>query len=92
MTQVSDTYGLISGVRTALDFVFNYMLQFEETILISPSIKYNAFISMFSYFYIDGGLIGVALLSCVFWFVSSYINQKANDAPTYKNLCSQFFC
>ena len=83
--------GLISGVRTALDFVFNYMLQFEETILISPSIKYNAFISMFSYFYIDGGLIGVAFLSCVFGFVSSYINQKANDAPTYKNLCSQLF-
>lgn len=44
---------------------------------LTPNVYYNAFVTPFYYFYCDGGLIGVALLSFLFgWFSNkTYINH-----------------
>lgn len=69
-------------IKMALDLAAGYMLEFEKTINISDSIKYNAFISMFSYFYADGGYLGVALLSLLFGMLCSWSFSKSLSAPS----------
>ena len=78
-------------LKSILDLVFFYMLKFEETIMISPTIKYNAFISLFSYFYADGGFLGVVFLSFIFGNISNRICSNAISSPTYMNVSLLLF-
>ncbi len=49
----------------------------QRRVLIAPGISFNAFLTPFYYFYLDGGMIGNILLSFIFGFVSTlvYINH-----------------
>lgn len=78
-------------LKSILDLVFSYMLNFEETMMISPTIKYNAFISLFSYFYADGGLLGVVFISFIYGNLSNRICSKAISSPTYMNVSLLLF-
>ena len=49
-----------------MDEAYQSILTFEKAINITPTVKYNAFISCFSYFFSDGGFFGVAILSFFF--------------------------
>lgn len=81
----------LQELKSILDLVFFYMLKFEETIMISPTIEYNAFISLFSYFYADGGLLGVVLISFLFGNISNRICSNAIYRPTYMNVSLLLF-
>lgn len=81
----------LQELKSILDLVFFYMLKFEETIMISPTIEYNAFISLFSYFYADGGLWGVVLISFLFGNISNRICSNAIYSPTYMNVSLLLF-
>lgn len=81
----------LQELKSILDLVFFYMLKFEETIMISPTIEYNAFISLFSYFYADGGLWGVVLISFLFGNISNRICSNAIYRPTYMNVSLLLF-
>ena len=83
--QIPKLLGLIPGVWDILDSVYEFMMKFEETTYISDDIKYNAFISMFSYFYIDGGVFGVFLFSTLFGWLCSLLSKRAINAPTYQS-------
>lgn len=57
--------------KKVIDYYFDYMFQFEEATYIGKDIRYNAFVSIFSYFYADGKYIGVAILSALFGWCCS---------------------
>lgn len=70
---ISQIFAFI-GIRlpyvSIMNEAYNSMLLYERAIYISPTVTYNAFISMFSYFYKDGGVLGVSIGSFVFGRVS----------------------
>lgn len=57
--------------KKVIDYYFDYMFQFEDATYIGKNTRYNAFVSIFSYFYADGKYIGVALLSALFGWCCS---------------------
>lgn len=83
LNQIPSMFGLTPGVKEILDVAYDYMIQFEETTYIGYGIRYNAFISMFTYFYADAGYSGVVLLSFLFGGITSVINKRAFKSPTY---------
>lgn len=85
--QIPSMLGLTAGVRDILDLAYEYMIRFEETTEIGPGIRYNAFISMFTYFYADAGYTGVWVLSFLFGGFTAVINKRAFINPTYSS-CS----
>ena len=87
LNQVPSLLGITPGVREILDVAYDYMIQFEETTYIGYGIRYNAFVSMFTYFYADAGFLGVKLLSFLFGGVTAVINKRAFQIPTYST-CS----
>lgn len=87
LNQVPSMLGITPGVRDILDVAYDYMIQFEETTYIGYGIRYNAFVSMFTYFYADAGNFGVRLLSFLFGGVTAVINKRAFQNPTYST-CS----
>ena len=83
--QIPKLMGLVPGAWTVLDTVYEYMIRFEETTYIADNVKYNAFVSMFTYFYADGGLFGVGLLSLLTGGFFSLINKRAIIKPSYQS-------
>lgn len=77
--------------KDILDNGFLFMQKFEHTMHISPTISYNAFISLYSYFYADGGLVGVALFSFLFGYFSNKICTQSILNPTYMNVAMLLF-
>lgn len=63
--------GLGSELKGIIDYYFNFMFQFEEPTYIGRNTGYNAFVSIFSYFYADGRMLGVAFLSFLFGWCCS---------------------
>lgn len=53
---------------------------------IAPNVTFNAFSTLFYYFYVDFGMIGVLVLSFVYGFVSMNFYEKFVKKPTFKNL------
>lgn len=78
--------GLTPEFQNALDAAFIYMQQFEKTIYIATNTPYNAFISMFTYFYADGGYMGVIILSFIIGMTCAYSLKKALSKPSYRSV------
>lgn len=74
--------GIGPDFKIILDIVWENIMRFENTMYISPTIKYNAFVSMFTFFYADGGFVGVFLLSFLFGLVCSLSLKYAYNRPT----------
>jgi len=59
-----------------IDDAYDSMMEFEEADYVSGKFVYNAYVSLFIYFYKDAGILGVALISylwgrfCVFCYKS----------------------
>jgi oligosaccharide repeat unit polymerase len=51
--------------------VLNILMSVEETISVGYNIHMNAFVTMFFYFYLDGGFIGIILGSGIYGLISS---------------------
>lgn len=85
INQIPSMLGLTPGIKEILDMSYEYMIRFEETTYIGDGIRYNAFISMFTYFYADAGLKGVCVLSALFGGFTAIINKTAFANPTYRN-------
>lgn len=83
--QIPKMLGLVGGVWPVLDTIFEYMIRFEETTYIADDVRYNAFVSMFTYFYADGGLTGVIIFSLLTGALFSFINKRATTNPTYQS-------
>ena len=58
--------GVLDNLQQYGAYCFETMNMLEETSYIGDGIRYNAFVSMFTYFYIDGGYPGVFILSLIF--------------------------
>ena len=72
---------------------YNMIETYEKAIYISPTIKYNAFISIFTYFYKDGGLFFVILASFFFGRVSNNaFLHLINEKSIYSLLIYLFIC
>ncbi len=74
--------GIGPDFKVILDLVWTEMMNFEDTIFIADNIKYNAFVSMFIYFYADGGYWGVFIISFVFGLSCSYAQKNALKRPS----------
>jgi len=74
--------GIGPDFKVVLDLVWTEMMNFEDTMYIADNIKYNAFVSMFIYFFADGGYWGVFLISFVFGLSCSYAQKKALKTPS----------
>lgn len=74
--------GIGPDFKVVLDLVWTEMMNFEDTTFIADNIKYNAFVSMFIYFYADGGYWGVFVISFVFGLSCSYIQKNAFKRPS----------
>lgn len=74
--------GIGPDFKIVLDLVWTEMMNFEDTMFISDNIKYNAFVSMFIYFYADGGYWGVFLISFVFGLSCSFVQKNALKRPS----------
>lgn len=83
--------GIMPDLRDLADEGFRKMMRFEEAVYISDDIRYNAFISMFSYFYADGGYVGVFFLSSIFGGICQRINYNAFHEPSYRNIAFLFY-
>lgn len=70
--------------KKVIDYYFDYMFQFEDATYISKNTRYNAFVSLFSYFYADGKYVGVAILSGLFgWCCSKSYYYSLRWPSTY---------
>lgn len=76
-----------------MEEAYNSMILYEKAINITPTIKYNAFISIFAYFYKDGGIFAVIIGSLIFGRASHYIYRKyRDDQDEYSFLLYLFDC
>lgn len=87
----SELFGIMPDLRDLADESFRKMMKFEEAVNISDKINYNAFISMFSYFYADGGYLGVFLLSFLSGYICQRINYNAFHNPSYRDIAFLFY-
>lgn len=78
--------GIGTGIKDTLDLVFLFIQQFEDAVYVAPAHPYNAFISMFAYFYADGGYSGVILFSFVYGIICALLQNWANRKPSYQSV------
>ena len=78
--RIIDSFMGFFGLHTPWNGIMNEsyrsMLAFEKPIMIANGVRYNAFISCFCYFYSDGGILGVAILSFLFGKLSKISYEK----------------
>lgn len=74
--------GIGPDFKFVIDLVWTEMMNFEDTMYISDELKYNAFVSMFIYFFADGGYWGVLFISIGFGVCCSYFFKKAIKRPS----------
>lgn len=58
----------------------------EDGILIAPTIRYNAFVTLFYYFYVDGGYIGVLIGSLLYGAICQRFYNLAKKKMDIKSL------
>lgn len=78
--------GLGSGGMTILNSIFEYYELFQNPIMIAPTQLFNAYTSMFTIFYMDGGNTGVIILSLIFGILSALSQYNALTKPSYHSL------
>lgn len=61
---------------SAFDRAYSTIVQFEYTNTVAPGVKYNAFTTYLSAFYIDYGVTGVIIMSLLFGMISCYIYRR----------------
>lgn len=61
---------LLSSIRDSMSQLVTYS---QVRVPIGPGMTYNAFLTPFYYFYLDGGWVGNVLLSYLFGFVSMHV-------------------
>ncbi|WP_370835669.1 O-antigen polymerase [Clostridium tertium] len=72
---------------------YNSILSYEHAIYIAPDVPYNAFISLFAYFYKDGGLFAVILFSFIFGkLVSRMYERMMIEESAYSLLLYLYSC
>lgn len=79
--------GLIGITRPPFfKYILNILMDVEKTISVGMNIKMNAFVSLFYYFYLDGGIIGVLLGSTIYGFISSICYNNYDKWKDIKSL------
>lgn len=58
------------------DRAYSVIVQFEYTNTVAPGVRYNAFTTYLSAFYIDYGVTGVILMSFLFGMIACYIYRR----------------
>lgn len=86
ITVLPSSLGLFSSIKDLLDVAFEFMGQFEETTYIGFNQRYNAFVSMFTYFFADGGYYGVGILSLIYGMFAALVLKIALHKPTYQSV------
>ncbi|MDB2103243.1 O-antigen ligase [Clostridium paraputrificum] len=72
---------------------YNSILSYEHAIYIAPGVPYNAFISVFAYFYKDGGLFAVVLFSFIFGkLVSRMYERILREESAYSLILYLYSC
>lgn len=84
--QVTSFFGFGRGQIDILNTIFEYYESFQDPIMISPTQKYNAYTSMFTIFYMDGGYTGVILLSFIFGILAALSQYRALAKPSYQSI------
>lgn len=79
--------GIGPDFKFVLDLVWEEIIRFESPTYIASDIRYNAFVSMFTFFYADGGYWGVFLLSMLFGVSCSLSLRYAYKNPNVRS-CS----
>lgn len=69
-----------------IELVEKYMDIISMAFRITPTDNYNAFITCFGYFYIDGGIIAVILLSFAFGIFNGVIYKFYKSNPCDRNI------
>ncbi|RHE34976.1 oligosaccharide repeat unit polymerase [Eubacterium sp. AM28-29] len=95
--RVISTFFTVFGIKlpyaSFMNEAYNMIETYEKAIYISPTTKYNAFISIFTYFYKDGGLFFVILASFFFGRVSNNaFLHLINEKSIYSLLIYLFIC
>lgn len=85
--------GIKSPYSSYMNEAYMAMMSYEKAINISPTVKYNAFISAFSYFYRDGGVVGVVIGSLIFGRISHLVYQRLLiEKSAYSLLLYVYIC
>lgn len=74
---------LLSSIRDSMHQLVEYT---QVRVPIGPGKTYNAFLTPFFYFYIDGGWVGNVLLSYLFGFVSMHIYHNYLKKRNYHSV------
>lgn len=74
-----------SSLSNLKDFVTQLTESTQTRYAIGPGIGYNAFLGPFYYFYVDGGIIGVIILSLLYGYFCCSLFFAYKNNPTYKN-------
>ena len=78
---------LHSSTIDALRSSMSSVIAFTQTrVEIAPGQTFNAFLSPFFYFYLDGGMIGNILFSALFGFVSAAFYQRWLQENSYRSM------
>lgn len=62
------------------------LLNVNNFVFIGKDLKFNAFVTPFFYFYLDGGIIGVILGSALYGAICAFSYRKAVDCPNIRNI------
>ena len=93
LSQIFAFIGIKLPYNSIMNDAYNSMLIYERAVNISPTVTYNAFISVFSYFYKDGGLLGVGIGSFIFGRISYLVYRKLiSEKSAFSLLLYLFIC
>jgi len=81
--QITALLGIGGVVLVLLNTVFVFTQQTQATTLIGPGVEYNAYVSMFTNFYMDGGLPAVIILSTLFGVLSAMSMNHVYNKPSF---------
>lgn len=85
LTIIPKQFNLTQDTQNKLEEAFKFRQEFEEAVMIGNGIEYNAYISMFSDFYMDFEMLGVILFSFLFGFGSTQVFNLAMKRPSYRS-------
>lgn len=79
-------YRAIVGTEIPLvELIYEINTSVNEYKYISPTINFNAFVTLFYYFFMDGGYLGVVIDSFFFSWFSNHFYFKQKRSPSLRN-------
>ncbi len=88
---ICSVFGIGMPYAGIMNKAYAEMQSFQKAIYITPTVKYNAFSTMFAYFYRDGGLIAVIVFSLILGLICKNVYNRLKKESSGYSLIMYLF-